>query len=292
MLDIVIPTCDKDHEQAQTLLRSLDAFAAPDLVASLCLVCVDEPRYFDRMRELRAYTLQPRTRYLHLSDLGLPDFIPGLGWFQQQLVKLRFAHQTASPFYLVLDSKNIVVQPVAHTDLIREGRAAAVLEDVAIHRRWWEGSARLLRHPGFDRTPGRPALSAGTPVLMHAASVVSMMRWVEEASAAPFVNRFMCDHLIDRDCFATEFSLYYVYLDREHLFDRLHFRNAELHDGATALWTGVPEPEQPVRLRRLLEGTEHTGRFTCIQRAIWQGIDRSTRDAILQQRGSMTRLAR
>jgi hypothetical protein len=273
MLDVIIPTCAADREQAEILLRSLDTFAAADLVGSLNLVCVDRPESLDSMRALRAHKFQPRTTYLELGDLGLTSSPTPYanGWVVQQMAKLIFARFAKTDFYLALDSKNFARETVRFADLVQQGRAGAFLEDVEIHDAWWRGSMRMLKHRRFDRRPGRLALSAATPVLLHTRTVREMLNGLERAYGKPFEDIFSRRTMLHRS-YPIEFTLYYTYLDRECLFDRLHFRSTRLHEATTMSWAGMADHVVMERLNRLTTGRPE-GLFSCVHRPIWNTLD-------------------
>jgi hypothetical protein len=163
-IDIFVPTCLRDLEQALILFRSLDTYLDLGSVASLNIAAIDSAEFFPRIQEIRTHKFQSRTNYLRTQDLGFSE-PKGRMWLLQQAAKLSFARHSTTEFYMVLDSKNIALRPISIIDLVQNGRSAWVLEDAAIHKNWWRGSAWALSHKTFDLNSGRQVLSAATPVI-------------------------------------------------------------------------------------------------------------------------------
>ena len=274
MIDIFVPTYMPDLKQIRVLMRSLDTYLEARAVASLNIAAIGRAESFACVQEVDTHKFASCTCYLRLQDLGFgePDGSREQGWSLQQAAKLGFARHATTEFYMVLDSKNIALRPIRVADLVQDGRSPWVLGDVAIHPRWWRGSAWAMAHRKFNRTPGRQALSAATPVIFHTASVVAMLDWLERYHGES-VERFLMRRRPIRQRFlrATEFTMYYVFMDREGLLDRYHFASNRLHDIPSQIWLDQPPQIRTERIRRILGG-QVNGLFTGIQRAAWEAL--------------------
>jgi Family of unknown function (DUF6492) len=282
-MDLLIPTCQRDLPQVRLLLRSLDTFVDCDVVSSLNLISIDKPEFFSQVQQLATYKFQSRTRYLTPTDLGLREGISDYrqGWKLQQAAKLNFARYTRSEFYMVLDSKNIALRPVRPGDLIEQGRAALMPEAVSFHVKWYRGSAWALAHRGFDCAPERRAISSATPVTFHARTVANMLDWLERHHGES-IERFLERRRPIRHRFMrpTEFTLYYVYLDREGLLDHYHILSERLHDRASQIWASLSPSESGERLRRILN-RQTTGLFTAMHPGPWEALTESDRSELM-----------
>jgi hypothetical protein len=279
VIDLLVPTCQRDLPQLALLLRSLDTFLDRSVVSSLHLASIDRPEAFNELRRVATHKFQPCTHYLSPGDLGLHEAggNHGRGWLQQQVAKLSFARHARGEFFMVLDSKNVALRPIGPTDLIERGRAQWALESISSHRKWWRGSAWALAHERFDYAPGRVALSSAAPVIFHTSSVVAMIDWLEQhhgESLERFFNKWR--PIRHRFMRATEFTLYYVYMDRERLADRHHLMSNHLHDSESQIWTSFTSAVREERLRRILGG-HTTGLFTGIHFAAWKGLTEAER---------------
>jgi len=281
-MDLVIPTCERDLPQVLLLLRSLDTFLDRDVVSSLNLISIDRPEFFSQVRQLTTYKFQSCTHYLTTGDLGLreADSDYRKGWKLQQAAKLSFARYARSQFFMVLDSKNLALRTIKALDLLDGSRAALMPEPVGFHAKWYRGSAWALAHQQFDRAPERRAISSATPVTFHARTVVAMLDWLErhhgESIESFFEKRRLIRHLFMRP---TEFTLYYVYLNREGLFEDHHFFSERLHDKGSQIWASQTPLDHAERFRRIL-GRRTTGLFTSIHPGPWEALAESDRSEL------------
>ena len=274
MIDIFLPTYLPDLRQISVLMRSLDTYLETRAVASFNIAAIDTPGSFVHVQEVDTHKFASRTRYLRPRDLGFsdPDGSREQGWSLQQAAKLGFARHATTEFYMVLDAKNIALRPIQVADLVQDGRSPWVLEDAVIHTKWWRGAAWALAHRKFNQTQGRQALSAATPVIFHTASVVAMLDWLERHHGES-IERFMMRRRPIRQRFmrATEFAMYYVFMDREGLLDHYHFASNLLHDVPLQIWSAQPPEIRAERLRRILSG-HAIGLFTGIHRPAWEAL--------------------
>jgi hypothetical protein len=258
----------------------LSKFVEADVVTSLTFTIVDDPAATAGIELPDTGRLRARTRVVTTKDLGMIGG-EGDGWFRQQVAKLLFARYVSTEFYMVLDSKNIVVNPVTADDLVRDGRAAWVLEPISPRKSsWWRGSAWALEHRAFERKSGAPGVSSATPFLFHTGTVVTMVDWLERRRRQR-LQQLLADRKRFRGRFfsPTEFTLYYVFLDREQIAHRYHFASDRLHDTASQIWFRTSPEERSVRIRRIVT-SQAAGLFTGIQRSAWNELPDRERCAL------------
>lgn len=283
MLDLFVPTCRRDAEQLDVLLASLDTYLPREVVGSLTVAAIDPAHGDQWLHQIDTRKFRDRTRLATPADLGIASVgASDDGWRLQMAAKLLFARQAETDFYMVLDSKNVALRPISADDLLVGGRAAWVLEPMWSDKNaWWRGSAWALRHRTFERSPARLAISSATPVVFHAASVRGMVEELERRFHRP-LDRVLTRRrrLSGRIAFPTEFSLYYVYLDREGTTDRHHFPSDGLHDLPSQIWQGIGVDELAVRLGRL-RSSEPAGAFGGIQYAVWVALSEEIRSSLV-----------
>lgn len=107
-----------------------------------------------------------------------------------------------------------------------------------------------------------------------------MIDWLEWYHGEP-LQRFFDKRRLIRDRFmrATEFTLYYVYMDREGLRDRHHVLSDRLHDKESQIWASSTPSMREERLRRMLSGRT-SGLFTGIAFAAWEALGEADRAAL------------
>lgn len=287
-IDLFVPTCKADLDQATILFQSMSRFVADDVFASVTVGAVDDEASFEAIRNLPTAKFQDRTRYLRLGELGVPE--PRLdGWVVQQAAKLAFARHVRTDFYAVLDSKNIARVPIELDDLVKDGRAAAYLEDAAMKPSVWRDAAWALDHRGFDRSRRRQVLSVFTPVLLHTESVLEMVDFLERrfeqtiseflrarcTMTASTLGRVMIRAGIRRA--VTEFPLYYVYLDKVGRLDK-HFLSPGLLQQPYGWWAQTAE--QRSALCSTILGSDPEGLFGGIHRSAWRLMSEQERIAV------------
>jgi hypothetical protein len=287
-IDLFVPTCTQDLDQATILFQSMSRFVAPDVWASVSIGAVDLDKSFDDIRELRTGRFQEQTSYMGLADLGIPE--PHLdGWVIQQAAKLAFARHAQTEFYAVLDSKNIARAPIELSDLVKDGQAAGNFEYASAHPSFWRDAAWALDHRGFDRSRRRLVLSVFTPVLLHTATVRQLVDFIEskfDLSIGDFF-RAQCNMIgskfdkvmvrAGRRRAVAEFPLYFVYLDKVDRLDR-HFSSPILQQQPYGWWPQNPE-ERSALCKRILSD-DQDGLFAGVHRTAWTLMNEADRHAL------------
>jgi hypothetical protein len=148
--------------RCDVLMASLRAFAAPDLLHKVYLICPDGERR-------RVESAARAWAGLPLEVRGEGDLQPFFdrhprtaGWWRQQLLKLNAARFVETEFFLTLDPDVLLCKPLGPADLLDGGRALVDFESRAAHPAWWRASAELL---GADPRPDAPGMSV-TPALL------------------------------------------------------------------------------------------------------------------------------
>jgi hypothetical protein len=271
MLDLFVPTCRFDRAQAQLLCGSISRFSRQTF-RSVVFCAVDDGGFYEEMRAL------PADVHLRLTDLGLgnTDGTYRSGWRLQQAAKLAFARFAETEFYCVLDSKNIALRSIVANDLVKNGQGAQIHEPLSIHESWFRGSAWALGHDNFVASAERVGLSSATPAILHTATARALVDELQQRHRASLDAFFLSRSPVGQP---TEFALYAVFLDRENLAERLHFRRDDLLDVETVVWAGHSLEKRRARLERLLSGRT-SGLFTGIARPVWKALEPETRRRI------------
>lgn len=244
-VDAVLPLTLRDCERAQILLDSLEAFF-PGL-HTLHVIVPDAQRS----------AIESQLRFSRLVIRNENDVLPELpfwrrlfrasvvyrrrpdGWYVQQLAKLAGPRYVGSAHYLTLDADVICTRPVRPSDLIREGRSLCqrpIL--VGEHVNWYAWAERVLGQPRLSRFN-----HGATPHFYATEAMRRLHAFLETRSYAG--TRALGGLLADPSAMNSwvgvlmrhlpwaEHTLYHVFLENAHLFDRYHVDVAAI--GARAL---------------------------------------------------------
>lgn len=231
----------RDDERAKILFSSLAAFTEADLFFQI-------------------YVVVPILEYRNLckvftSFLGLPiEVIPetevepnlseysGLkGWAKQQILKIAIANRIQTTYYLTLDADVIACKPINKQRLFVDGkgllqRDAKAEPDTHFNRSWWwDTSASILDVKNKHDEHG----IAVTPVLLS--TEVSKMLMIELGSKSPR-NLSWIDALLQKNRSEplttsvnylnwSEYSLYYLFLEKLWLVNKYHFLRDSYDEG-------------------------------------------------------------
>jgi hypothetical protein len=219
-LSVVLPIKIHSHHEhseleriQRLLLPSFERFFAVDDLHEFILIAPP-----DDLEEVKAGVAQFADA-LPLKVLCDDDVVPRVsgmkrGWVKQQILKLGIAGFIRTPYYLLLDTDNLLVRPTGIPDLFPNGLPLLRRERFGIHPGWYRGSARAL-HYKIDL--GRDDLVLGvTPQILHTEICRGLQREIEVRNgAAPW------EALLARRRVWSEYSLYWLYLTKN--FDPVKF---------------------------------------------------------------------
>ncbi len=219
-LSVVLPIKIHSHHEhseleriQRLLLPSFERFFAVDDLHEFILIAPP-----DDLEEVKAGVAQFADA-LPLKVLCDDDVVPRVsgmkrGWVKQQILKLGIAGFIRTPYYLLLDTDNLLVRPTGVQDLFPNGLPLLRRERFGIHPGWYRGSARALR---YKIDLGRDDLVLGvTPQILHTEICRELQREIEVRNgAAPW------EALLARRRVWSEYSLYWLYLTKN--FDPVKF---------------------------------------------------------------------
>jgi hypothetical protein len=234
-IDAVLPLAKSDLERFERLLfPSLQRFFG---ILGTCwivtpareAVSLSKTIKDDRFLVLPETDLIPElTSYRRLlRDVGAATGA-GSGWFIQQLIKLAIAKRVSSAFYLTLDADILCVREARYTDLVRDGRATAVVyrSDKDVHGGWYWWTEKVLGFPRSGRTHGV------TPAVL---SVEAVNRLFDYLHSRVKEKGLTIEAYLLKKLPWTEYTLYYSFLEHMELFDRYHFQ-ASMPLSGNCLW--------------------------------------------------------
>lgn len=213
---------------ARNLLDTLDAFWRGDAPLPLAVYCPTGE--VDAVRRVLVSTPHLDIT-LHAEEAllpGLANFPKVDGWFKQQALKMAFAANAPTPFYLTFDADILCCRPFDAATFIEAGRAAMDYDHVALHPGWIRESARIL---GLGR-PLPSRIMGVTPHIFHAATMRDLIARLNAAGPGGWLASLMATARWHEDQW-TESSLYWLHawdsgaLERHHQPDsggpqRLH----------------------------------------------------------------------
>jgi hypothetical protein len=151
------------------------------------------------------------------------------GWFGQQVLKLKIAHDVKSEFYVVLDAKNTLIREVRADSLFTECHQARIQAEFKYddipqpHSDWYARSARALDldPPSSGYWPARI-----TPVVMHTQTVLDLLSDMgEDPNPETLCAGPLCDTIGAHSSSghgATEFTMYTLWAYQKTQFECAH----------------------------------------------------------------------
>jgi hypothetical protein len=159
-IDVVIPFFERDLCKLKYTAKSISLYDPNHYLGDVYLMWVSfkPPWQFQaEIDEIKRYISQTREAIFIDFSQTLASEHDLLGWYAQQVVKLKVASWVRSSFYLVLDTKNALIQEVKADTFFTECNQARILADYpfdgipAPHRDWYKLSAQALHVNPPDR---------------------------------------------------------------------------------------------------------------------------------------------
>lgn len=210
-----------------TLFKSLRKFAANGLFEQFYIIAPPQD-----ISAIEAHVSQ--YDFISITVINELELLPDLnqyaeyrlGWRVQQLLKLAIAERVNTPFYLTFDQDIFCTHPLSEDNLLPGGRALLQREKKTVHKKWWQSSAYHLKMKtdlsgyGMKVTP---AILATEPTRALLKELSIGENWVDRLmkphipkSLHQYHPRFKNRHRW------TEYSLYYLYLEKYKLVDTYH----------------------------------------------------------------------
>lgn len=205
----IIVTYHKDLEKFQTCLSGIINHGV--MIDTIYAVINDDITAMPDFQKFEK--LDNRVKILHHGQVA-PWSLP-LDWWSQQYFKIMIALLISTPWYLVIDSDDVIIQDLDADNLFDEGRARCLVSDtVRIIKSktpdlivWLENSRRVF---GLSSLP-QWTLGNLTPFMMHTDSVKKMAR---------LIGPEMFD-VRRPDGLCLEFFLYHAWLEKQNLLQEL-----------------------------------------------------------------------
>ncbi len=254
-IDAVLPLLPRDFERFTILARSLERFMTD--LGRLYVVVPD--RFHAQLEPL----LSPYRRRLPLfvvkEQLWVPE-MPQLrhlpGWYKQQLVKLAAAEFVSSDFFLTLDADVVCTRPVAHRQLIIDGRAPCHVIAGCDHPDWYRGYEAVLALSANRRN----VLHNVTPCVWARQGVLELIEHLNQvALERPYAGGirgaqqriFFSLHRLGRHRARppwrgwlaasrpwAEYATYFTFLEATGRYQRFHFDSERcVYDIARSVWS-------------------------------------------------------
>ena len=108
-ISIVIVTCIKDLALFERSIKSIAQYGVISPSIKIIIIANDDISLVDKLVELTT-PLSLNVDILHYS--AVDEWTGHIGWDSQQYFKLAVANLITTPWYLIMDSDNYVVNPV------------------------------------------------------------------------------------------------------------------------------------------------------------------------------------
>mmetsp|Transcript_2850 Transcript_2850/g.8817 ORF Transcript_2850/g.8817 Transcript_2850/m.8817 type:complete len:662 (+) Transcript_2850:99-2084(+) len=234
--DMVILFFERDLCKMKYTARSLGVNDPDKNLGDVHLMWVSShsaSEYQADIDEIKASIEEYKTVYFTDWSQRMASVQPPIdGWHAQQVVKLKIAFEIQSEFYIVMDSKNTLIQPVTpHTFFTPCGQGIIQAEfpydKIPVpHSEWYARSAAALN---LDPPASGFWPASITPIVMHRQTVLDMLQQLgEDPNPQVLCNGRLCEAIgafWDMGFGATEFTLYtlFAYSKRaDGTFDCIH----------------------------------------------------------------------
>jgi hypothetical protein len=211
LVEVVIVTYTVDQQRCVDLIRSIRQQGFIDKDIQINVVVNDTPDVYDQF--IHSVGSIENIKTFIGSDFGIQ---PTRGWLSQQWIKLAVAKTIKTPWYIIIDSdqKMWPEHAVELSDWYQDSRAyykpveLETLEQSDCHwfAEYYKNAAKFW-DTSIDKYANN-LLSETPPVMMHTESVVNMLAH--------------CNKSIILKTFTHEFGLYWTYLIKENLVEKLY----------------------------------------------------------------------
>lgn len=206
----VIVSYQKDLHKFSKCLESITVHG--QIFQEIIVVVNDDPPVVNLFQKFSQ--CDSRVKILHWSELASWD--RSLDWWSQQYFKLAVSQVISTPWYLLIDSDDLLIQDIDKNVLFDQGRACCRIEDINLidQSSNQELIKYLLSARRFVGVPDRTNYTMGnlTPMMMHTTTVQDLLK---------IINPGLFD-VITPDKLVLEFYLYHAWLERCGTFEILY----------------------------------------------------------------------
>mmetsp|Transcript_46845 Transcript_46845/g.134081 ORF Transcript_46845/g.134081 Transcript_46845/m.134081 type:complete len:854 (+) Transcript_46845:95-2656(+) len=237
---VVIPFFERDLCKLKYTAKSLQANDPDKNLGDVFLMWVSDKPSSQFQDELDAITEAiGESHKVHFKDYTGALQSSGIsGWFGQQVLKLKIAHDVKSEFYVVLDAKNTLIREVQRDSFFTACHQARIQAEFKYddipqpHSDWYARSANALE---LDPPSSGYWPASITPVVMHKQTVLDMLSDMgEDPDPETLCAGPLCDKMgaySSSGHGATEFTMYTLWayqktqLECAHVVEQLpHFK--------------------------------------------------------------------
>lgn len=204
------------HRDLYLFSRCLDSIQRHGTeLKSILVIINDESSVVKHFQEVAQG--DPRVQILHWSEVAAWPSHQRLTWWSQQYFKLAVSKIVATPWYLLIDSDDVLIKDLNERTLFENGRARCLFEKLGAIRdsktpeliRWLRRAREFAGiSMQLDRTMGNL-----TPMMMHTATVRDLFSNIDTSF---FVGTK------DAQDMSLEFYLYHSWLERLGSFEKLY----------------------------------------------------------------------
>jgi len=222
---VVIPFYERDLCKLKYTARSIGVNDPDKHLGTVYLMWVStqsSSKYMDDLDGILE-TIS-KTHKVHLFDFSPLVKRSGIaGWFVQQFLKLKIASVIPSEYYIVMDAKNTIIEPIQADTFFSPCNQGKIyskykFDDIPMpHIQWYKASARILGVDEPEKIPVKWPASV-TPVVIHRPTVLRMLAALGEGAgidavcAGPLCELFGVFSQVSQDQnHSTEFTLYNMY---------------------------------------------------------------------------------
>jgi len=240
---IVIPTFQRDLCKMKFTAKSISKHDPDHHLGDVHVAWVmseASSNWADEIDEIRG--IIEETRGFHLHDFS-QNLEGKVGWFAQQIFKLKIAQLLTEEFYIVLDSKNTFIRDVEANSFFSPCHQAYNFAQYTMdkvpdpHNKWYHKSAEALN---LDISQAGDTLwpASITPMTMHRQTVLDMLESIgEDPSPYSICGGPLCGMMEDGG--VTEFTAYQLYAHFVKDFECIHKTSPPgKEDIAISLWRG------------------------------------------------------
>lgn len=237
-----------DLLRANMLFASLTKFAEKDLFERILVVTPDHQR--DLVEQSLScwggLPIQVVSELSLLPELKKRRSISG--WRLQQLVKIVAAKYFESDFYLALDADVLCTGPFSLPSLIFSGKAILQKRPRDGHWKWWRAASYILNAP-YSRDSSDLGMGV-TPAVLSRSIVLALLEELDNFGKHSWVENICSIHSVINPKNLTfkryvmrkwtEYSLYYLFAEKNNLLNEYHIDERSL-DGCAVLSCRITE---------------------------------------------------
>lgn len=212
MFSIVIVTFNKDFEKVKVCLSSIQQHLL-DRTTPVFIILNDNIGYVEELTNI-VNRFHLNTTVLHCQQVAQWD--NDFDWWSQQYFKLAAADIVSTPWYLVIDSDDVITKDITIDQLFNGDKAKCLIEDYIhiLNSSNPELKGQLQQAYNLCNLTHTPKFTMGnlTPFMLNTKIVKRLAHEIP----------LQCFNVKHPQLLTLEFYLYYAYLDQQLAFESLY----------------------------------------------------------------------